>query len=225
VAFRLMPFLLLCYFISFLDRINVAFAALQMNKAIGLSTARIRVRGWAFLPDLLPFRGPFESDAFSRRRNPMDRTDHAGLGAMRCRHGLCCRSPQLLRDAATARRGRSRLLPGCSVLPDALVPTLYRGRMVSVFMAGVAISGLLGAPISGLLVSLHGFLGISGWQWLFIIEGAPAIILAPVCLFYLQDGPRRQSGWPRPSVKSSRKVSPPNGPSANSARAIRCFRR
>ena len=91
VAFRLMPFLLICYFISFLDRINVAFAALQMNKAIGLT--------------------------------------------------------------------------------------------------GVAISGLLGAPISGLLLSLNGFLGLQGWQWLFIIEGVPAILLAPVCLYYLQDRP------------------------------------
>jgi nitrate/nitrite transporter NarK len=58
-----------------------------------------------------------------------------------------------------------------------------------VFMAGVAISGLLGAPISGLLLSLDGFLGLQGWQWLFIIESVPAILLAPVCLYYLQDGP------------------------------------
>jgi MFS family permease len=90
--------------------------------------------------------------------------------------------------------------PGVLFFLTLWFPLSYRGRMVSVFMAGVAISGLLGAPISGLLVSLHGFLGISGWQWLFIIEGAPAIILAPVCLFYLQDGPA-QAKWLAPAER------------------------
>jgi ACS family tartrate transporter-like MFS transporter len=62
------------------------------------------------------------------------------------------------------------------------------------FMSGVAISGLVGSPLSGLLLQLDGVLGLRGWQWLFILEGAPAIVLAPLCLTYLQDGPA-QARW------------------------------
>jgi MFS family permease len=84
--------------------------------------------------------------------------------------------------------------PGVLFFLTLWFPTAYRGRILGIFMAGVAISGLLGSPISGLLLSLHGIFGIEGWQWLFILEGIPAVILAPVCLWYLQDGPA-QAKW------------------------------
>jgi MFS family permease len=90
--------------------------------------------------------------------------------------------------------------PGVLFFLTLWFPTAYRGRIISMFMAGVAISGLLGAPISGLLLSLHGFMGLQGWQSLFIIEGVPAILLAPLCFYYLQDGPA-QAQWLAPSER------------------------
>src|SRR5258706_5798804 len=68
-------------------------------------------------------------------------------------------------------------------------PTEYRARIVGYFMAAIPLSTVIGAPISGALLYLHGGLGLAGWQWLFIIEAVPAIILAAVGFFYLTDPP------------------------------------
>jgi MFS transporter, ACS family, tartrate transporter len=194
VALRLMPFLLLCYFISFLDRINVAFAALQMNKAIGLTTTQYGFGAGLFFLTYCLFEVPSNLMLFrvGARR---------WIARIMLIWGLCAAgmafvigpysfyAMRLLLGAAEAG-----FFPGVLFFLTLWFPAAYRGRIVSVFMAGVAISGLLGAPLSGLLLSLHGFLGLEGWQWLFIIEGAPAILLAPVCIWYLQDGPAR-AGW------------------------------
>jgi MFS family permease len=68
-------------------------------------------------------------------------------------------------------------------------PTEYRARIVGYFTAAILLSTVIGAPISGLLLYFHGGLGLAGWQWLFIIEAVPAIILAGVVFFYLTDRP------------------------------------
>ena len=200
VALRLMPFLLLCYFISFLDRINVAFAALQMNKTIGLTTAQYGFGAGLFFLTYCLFEVPSSLVLFR-------------VGATRwiarilLVWGLCAAgmafvvgpysfyTMRLLLGAAEAG-----FFPGVLFFLTLWFPTAYRGRIVSVFMAGVAISGLLGAPVSGLLLSLDGFLGMQGWQWLFIIEGVPAILLAPACLYYLQDGPAHAQ-WLAPAER------------------------
>jgi sugar phosphate permease len=189
VALRLMPFLLLCYFISFLDRINVAFAALQMNKAIGLTTAQYGFGAGLFFLTYCLFEVPSNLMLFRvgatrwiARIMLVWGLCAAGMAFVVGPHSFY--AMRLLLGAAEAG-----FFPGVLFFLTLWFPTSYRGRIVSVFMAGVAISGLLGAPISGLLLSLDGFLGVSGWQWLFIIEGVPAILLAPVCLYYLQDGP------------------------------------
>jgi MFS family permease len=200
VAVRLMPFLLVCYFISFLDRINVAFAALQMNKAIGLTTAQYGFGAGLFFLTYCLFEVPSNLTLVR-------------VGATRwiarimLVWGLCAAGMAFVvgpRSFYTMRlllgAAEAGFFPGVLFFLTLWFPTAYRGRVVSVFMAGVAISGLLGAPISGLLLSLHGFMGLQGWQWLFIIEGVPAILLAPLCFYYLQDGPA-QAQWLAPSER------------------------
>jgi sugar phosphate permease len=81
--------------------------------------------------------------------------------------------------------------PGVLFFLTLWFPASYRARIVSFFLAGVAISGVIGGPLSGLLLSLDGFATLHGWQWLFIVEGAPAVLLAPICLIYLQDNPAK----------------------------------
>ncbi len=90
VAMRLMPFLLVCYFISFLDRINVAFAALQMNKAIGLTTAQYGFGAGLFFLTYCLFEVPSNLMLVRVGATLMDRADYVGLGALRNRHGFCC---------------------------------------------------------------------------------------------------------------------------------------
>ena len=96
---RIIPFLMLCYFVAFLDRVNVSFAALQMNRDLGLTRGGLRLRRRPVLPDLLPVRSALEPVAVPVRRDPLDRAHHVHLGPVRGRHGVHRRRRQLLRDA------------------------------------------------------------------------------------------------------------------------------
>ena len=201
VAMRLMPFLLVCYFISFLDRINVAFAALQMNKAIGLTTAQYGFGAGLFFLTYCLFEVP---------SNLMLVRVGATLWIARIMlvWGLCATGMAFVvgpRSFYTMRlllgAAEAGFFPGVLFFLTLWFPTAYRGRIVSVFMAGVAISGLLGAPFSGLLLSLARFhWGCRAGSGYLLSEGAPAILLAPLCLYYLQDGPA-QAHWLAPSER------------------------
>jgi MFS family permease len=80
-------------------------------------------------------------------------------------------------------------------------PALYRARIVGYFMAAIPLSTVIGAPISGALLYLHGGFGLAGWQWLFIIEAVPAIILSGVVFFYLTDRPA-DATWLAPDERA-----------------------
>jgi MFS family permease len=191
ITMRIIPFLLGCYFISFLDRVNVAFAALQMNHDLGLTPATYGLGAGLFFLTYCVFEVP--SNLLLFKFGPMK-----WLARIMLTWGLCAAAMafvvgpysfyamRLLLGAAEAG-----FFPGILYFLTLWFPTAYRGRVLGLFMAGVAISGLLGAPVSGFLLGMDGFAGLRGWQWLFIIEGAPAVVLAPLCLIFLQDNPAR----------------------------------
>jgi ACS family tartrate transporter-like MFS transporter len=83
-------------------------------------------------------------------------------------------------------------------------PAVYRGRIIGYFMAAIPLSSVIGSPVSGALLGLDGVMGMAGWQWLFVVEAIPALILAVVVLFYLTDRPS-EAGWLawRPSSASA----------------------
>jgi ACS family tartrate transporter-like MFS transporter len=189
VTVRIVPFLLACYFISFLDRVNVSFAALQMNKDLGLTPAVYGFGAGLFFLTYCVFEIPSNLMLYRFGASRW-------IARIMLTWGLCAAGMafiggptsfyvmRLLLGAAEAG-----FFPGVLFFLTLWFPSAYRGRIMGFFMAGVAISGLIGAPLSGLLLSLDGLLGLRGWQWLFILEGVPAILLAPACLYYLQDKP------------------------------------
>src|SRR6185295_3634692 len=80
-------------------------------------------------------------------------------------------------------------------------PSVYRARIIGYFMAAIPLSTVIGAPVSGLLLGLDGFIGMKGWQWLFILEAAPALILSVVVYFYLTDRPA-DATWLAPEERA-----------------------
>jgi MFS family permease len=84
--------------------------------------------------------------------------------------------------------------PGILFFLTLWFPAAYRARVLAVFIAAIPISGIIGAPVSGLLLSLNGLAGLQGWQWLYLIEAAPALLLGPVVIWRLQDNPA-QAAW------------------------------
>ena len=84
--------------------------------------------------------------------------------------------------------------PGVILYLTYWFPSEYRGRIVAIFMVAIPLSSFLGSPISAALLGTDGMLGLHCWQWLFILEAVPAVLLCIACLFVLQDGPAKANG-------------------------------
>jgi MFS family permease len=200
VMLRVMPFIMLCYFVAYLDRVNVGFAALQMNKAIGLdATAYGFGAGLFFLgycvcevpSNLLLFK-------FGARR---------WLARIMFTWGVCATAMAFVVGPNSFYLVRTLLgmaeagfHPGVLFFITLWFPEAYRARVMGLFFAAIPISGIIGAPLSGFLFQLDGVMGLAGWQWLYIVEGLPAIILAPIVAFYLQDSPAKAE-WLAPASR------------------------
>ena len=198
VSRRLIPFLIVCYFVAYLDRVNVGFAALTMNKELGLTAAMYGFGAGVFFLAYFLFEVP--SNLFLERfgaRKWIARImftwgiisgvmafipqigRYTGLGTEHTFYAL-----RVLLGAAEAG-----FFPGMIFYFTLWFPPAYRARVIGYFMAAIPLSTIIGAPISGMLLGMDGIAGLRGWQWLFIIEAAPAIVLSVVTYFYLTDRP------------------------------------
>lgn len=184
---RLVPFLMFCYFINYLDRVNVGFAALQMNGDLKLTQAMFGFGAGLFFVGYFIFEVPSNLMLykFGARR---------WITRIVFTWGLCAAGMAFVKGEHSFYAVRFLLgvaeagfQPGIFFFLTLWFPAAYRGRVLGLFFAAIPISGMIGSPISGLLLTMDGALGLRGWQWLYIIEGLPAIVLAPVVAFYLQD--------------------------------------
>jgi len=195
IGWRLVPFLILAYFVSFLDRVNVGFAAIQMNHDVGLTATLF---GWGAG---IFFLGYFLMEVPS---NLMLERFGARLWIARimATWGVISMAMALVQGpwSFIALRfllgvAEAGFFPGVILYLTYWFPSAYRARIVGIFMISIPISWFLGSPISGALLSLNGW-GLAGWQWLFILEGLPAVLMAGAVLWFLPDGPRHAAWLP-----------------------------
>ena len=186
---RVIPFIFVCYVVSYLDRINVGFAALQMNKDLGLTPSQF---GWgAGLFFIGYFCCEIPSNLLMQK-----------FGARRwlARIMISWGAISLLTAFVTGPTSFSlaRLLlgmaeagftPGVYLFFTYWFPGPWRARATAAFLVGIPVANIIGSPLSGWLLGFDGLFGLRGWQWLFIIEAVPAVILGFACLFVLSDGP------------------------------------
>jgi D-galactonate transporter len=189
VTRRLVPFLILCYFIAYLDRVNVSFAALQMNKDLGLTASAFGFGAGIFFLAYFVFEVPSNLALahFGARRWIARIMFTWGIlsGAMAFITGETgFYVVRVLLGAAEAG-----FFPGMIFFLTLWFPATYRARVIGYFMAAIPLSTVIGSPVSGALLGLDGFFGLRGWQWLFILEAVPALILSVVVLKYLTDRP------------------------------------
>ena len=210
VTTRLVPFLIICYFIAYLDRVNVGFAGLTMKQDLSLTETQYGIGAGIFFLSYFIFEVP--SNLFLERfgaRKWIARIMFSwGLLS-----GLMAFIPQI--SAATGFSTTSvfytiRVLlgiaeagffPGIIFYLTLWFPSLYRGRIIGYFMAAIPLSSVIGSPLSGQLLNLNGMVGLTGWQWLFIIEAVPALVLAVVVFFYLTDRPA-EAAWLAPDQRA-----------------------
>jgi ACS family tartrate transporter-like MFS transporter len=189
VARRLVPFLILCYFVAYLDRVNVSMAKLTMDPALGITDAQFGFGAGIFFVAYFIFEVPsnLALDRFGARKWIARIMFSWGVvsGCMALIHGVTgFYFIRVLLGAAEAG-----FFPGIIYYLTLWFPSLYRARIVGYFMVAIPLSTVIGNPISGAILGLHGFLGLDGWQWLFILEAAPAVILSFFVWFYLTDRP------------------------------------
>lgn len=202
VTLRLIPFLFLLYVVNILDRTNVNFARLTMLRDLGMRETVYGLAAGLFYVGYCFFQVP--SNLLLRRTGA--RRTIAGIliswGLVSCAT-MFVRGPgsfYLLRILlGFAQAG---FFPGVILFLTFWFPARERARAVAWFMIGSPVTGIVGYPLSGVILdNLNGTAGLHGWQWLFLIEGAPAVLLGFVVLWYLTDRPE-QAAWLSPGEQS-----------------------
>jgi MFS transporter, ACS family, tartrate transporter len=189
VSRRLLPFIALLYFVNFLDRINLGFAALTMNKDLGLSAYVYGLGAGIFFFGYFIFEVP--SNLILERIGA-----RLWIARIMLTWGLISAGMAFVTGETSFIVMRFLLgvaeagfFPGMILYLTYWYPAPYRARVIAGFMLAIPISIAIGAPISTSILALDGLLGFKGWQLLFIVEGAPAVILSAVVLYFMIDRP------------------------------------
>lgn len=189
VARRLIPYLFLCYIVNYLDRFNISFAALEMKADLGLSDAAYGVGAAMFFAGYVTCEVP--SNLILARvgaRRWMARI-MISWGALSCGMMLVRSSAAFYGLRLLLGVAEAGFFPGMIFYLTHWIPARERARALALFLTSTALAGVIGAPISAALLQLHGVAGLAGWQWLFLVEGLPAIALGVTTLLYLPDRP------------------------------------
>ena len=194
IAWRLIPFLMLLYFVAFLDRINVGFAALTMNRDIGLTPEMFGVGSGIFFLGYFLFEVP--STIILHKTGA-----RFWIGRVMITWGLVSVAMVFTRGPVSFYVFRFLLglaeagfFPGIILFLSYWFPASHRSAVTAWFMAAAPAAGFIGSPISGALMQLDGVLGLHNWQWLFLVEGVPAILLGFVAFWFLTDRPT-EAAW------------------------------
>jgi MFS transporter, ACS family, tartrate transporter len=213
VTWRIIPFLFILYVIAWLDRVNVGFAGLQMNADLGFSSTVFGLGSGIFFLGYCLFEIP--SNIILERVGA-----RLWISRIMVTWGLISAALMFVRTPAAFYLLRFLLgvaeagfFPGVIYYLSLWYPAAHRARAIAAFMSAVPVTGLIGGPLSGALLELDGLHGLAGWQWLFLLEGLPAVILGTSVLFYLKDRPETtqwltpaERGWLVGTLAAERKA-------------------
>jgi len=192
---RLMPYLVLLYIVAYLDRVNVGYAGLQMTRELGFSNAVFGLGGGIFFLGyfLLEIPGAVLAEVWSARK--WISRILISWGFVASATGLIHTVPQFYWIRVLLGLAEAGFLPALFVHICHWYRPSDRGKAMAMLMAGAPASLIVGGPLSALFLKVH-WLGLSGWRWLMLLEGVPALVLGVTTLFYLTDRPE-QAAWLR----------------------------
>jgi ACS family tartrate transporter-like MFS transporter len=200
-AKRIIPLVIGLYLVAYLDRVNISFASLQMNADLGFSTTVYGLGASIFYVGYFVCEVPsnLALTRFGAR---------IWIARIMITWGLISTGMAFVSGAKTFYALRLLLgiaeagfFPGIMVYLGTWFPRDYRARITGVFLMAIPLSGLVGSPISGVLLDhMNGVAGLSGWQWMFVIEGLPALLLGLSCLWLLTERPS-QARWLDPAER------------------------
>lgn len=194
MAWRLIPYLFLLYILAYLDRVNVGFAALQMKHDLGLSNTVYGAGAGIFFLGSALFDLP--SNLMLVKVGP-----RRWIARIMISWGILATGMMFVRGPLSFYLLRFLLgvceagfFPGMILYLTYWFPSQQRARAIAKFMTATSIAGVVGAPISGSLLKLEGFMHLHGWQWLFLVEGIPSFVMGFSVLYLLKDKPD-DAGW------------------------------
>lgn len=194
VTRRIIPLLFLLYIISYLDRANVGYAALEMNEALGLTSKMFGLVTGIFFIGYFLFEVPSNilMQKFGARVWITRILFTWGIISMAT--GFAQNATQLYVIRFLLGIAEAGLFPGIILYLTYWFRAKERASTIAMFMTAIAVSYIIGAPVSTLIIDHIHWMNVPGWRWMFIIEGAPAVILGFVTYFYLTDRPE-QAKW------------------------------
>ena len=188
---RILPFIFACYVISYLDRTNVGFAALTMNKDIGLTAEQFGFGAGLFFIGYFLFEIP--SNLIMQKVGA-----RIWIARIMITWGILSMATAFVvgpKRFAAARfllgLAEAGFTPGIYLYFTHWFPGKWRAKVTAAFLVGIPVANMIGSPISGALLELGGLHGLRSWQWLLLIEGLPAVLLGIACLFVLADRPEK----------------------------------
>lgn len=189
VVWRILPFLIVCYLIAIIDRGNIGMASLQMNEDLGLSKAVFGFASSLFFVGYFLFEVP--SNLAMQKIGAK-----IWISRIMVSWGIISVCTAFVESANTLYVLRFLLgaaeagfFPGVILYLTYWIPGKYRARVIATFMVAIPAANFIGSPVSGLILSLDGWMGMRGWHWLFILEGIPAVILGIAAFFLLSNRP------------------------------------
>jgi MFS transporter, ACS family, tartrate transporter len=201
VSRRLIPFLLLLYILNFLDRVNVGFAALEMNRDLGFGPEVYGFGAGVFFFGYCLFEVP--SNLVLYRTGA-----RLWIARIMVTWGLSASAMMLVHTPGSFYALRFLLgvaeagfFPGIIFYLTYWYPAPQRARAYATFLAAIPVCGVIGGPISGALLGLDGRLGLRGWQWVFLLEGIPSVLVGLAVLVLLPDRPR-DARWLQPAERA-----------------------
>lgn len=195
VALRLMPFLFICYVLNYIDRVNISFARLQFQSDLGMSAAAYGFGVGIFFVGYILFEVP--SNLLLRRIGARRTISRIMVlwGAISLSMMFVQSETQFYLARLALGIAEAGFFPGIVYYISCWFPDRHRARIMSFFVLGIAASGIVGGPISGwILGSFDGVNALRGWQWLFLLEGLPPILMGVWAFWYLPDHPR-EAKW------------------------------
>lgn len=191
ITWRIVPFIMLLYFVAFIDRVNIGFASLTMNKDIGLSPTVYGFGAGIFFWGYFLFEVP--SNIILHKVGA-----RIWIARVMITWGIVSAAMAFVQGPTSFYVLRFLLgvaeagfFPGIILYLSYWFPARQRAAVTALFMAAAPLSTVLGSPVSGALLEMDGMLGFKGWQWLFVLEAFPAVLLGFVVLAFLTDRPEK----------------------------------
>ena len=202
VSRRFVWFLFLLFVINFIDRGNVGIAALTMNRDLGISASLfgLSLTIFAIFYAVCEIPSTMIMAKVGARRWFARIMITWGIASAAC--ALAWGASSLIGFRAIVAIAEAGFAPGIVLFVTWWYPQFYRASAQAGFMIAQPIAGATGAMVGGLILGMNGFLGLAGWQWLYLIEGAPAVILGVATYFYLTDRPA-EAKWLSPAERAT----------------------